>query len=96
MSDGTLVLSFGHKPDYQDDGNFLVFSLDQGQSWTQVTRLSSIRTCAYTSVREIRPGMLFVVYSLYSPRKGTPEARYEDHRTVGQMITVTRRPATQD
>jgi hypothetical protein len=96
MSDGTLVLSFGHKPDYQDDGNFLVFSLDQGQSWTQVTRLSSIRTCAYTSVREIRPGLLFVVYSLYSPRKGTHEARYEDHKTVGQTITVTRRPAAQD
>ena len=34
MQDGTLVMSFGHKPDFRDDGNFLAFSTDQGQSWT--------------------------------------------------------------
>ena len=41
MSDGTLAMSYGHKPDYEDHGNFLVFSVDQGRSWTQETRLSS-------------------------------------------------------
>lgn len=92
MSDGTLAFSFGHKPDYRDDGNFLAFSLDQGQSWTQVTRVSSARTCAYTTVREIRPGVLFIVYSL--SKKGSDDARYEDDfKTVGQTITVSRRPA---
>jgi len=91
MSDGTLVLSFGHKPDYQDDGNFLAFSHDQGHSWTQVSRLTSNRTCAYSTVREIRPGVLFVVYSL--SERNSQDARYEDdYRTVGQTITVTRRP----
>ena len=46
MQDGTLVMSFGHKPDFRDDGNFLAFSTDQGQSWTQVSRLSSTMTAA--------------------------------------------------
>lgn len=64
MRDGTLVMSFGHKPDYQDDGNFLAFSLDQGRSWTQVTRLSTAAGSAYTGVREVAPGELFVVYSI--------------------------------
>lgn len=27
LTDGTLVLAYGHKPDYQDDGKFLTFSL---------------------------------------------------------------------
>ena len=38
MSNGILVCSFGHKPDFKDNGIFVAFSLDQGHSWTQVTR----------------------------------------------------------
>ena len=71
MQDGTLAISFGHKPDFEDDGDFVAFSADQGESWTQVTRLSMERTCAYTSLREIEPGVLYVTYSAarfeYSP-----------------------------
>lgn len=32
MRDGTLVMSYGHKPDYQDHGNFLAFSLNHGET----------------------------------------------------------------
>ena len=33
MQDGTLVMSFGHKPDYREHGNYLAFSTDHGASW---------------------------------------------------------------
>jgi hypothetical protein len=81
MQDGTLVMSFGHKPDFQEDGNFLAFSIDQGRSWTQVTRLSSAQTAAYTGVREVAPGELFVVYSVKS--QGDP-----GYDTVGRSISA--------
>jgi hypothetical protein len=81
MQDGTLVMSFGHKPDFQEDGNFLAFSIDQGQSWTQVTRLSSSPTVAYTGVREVAPGELFVAYSVKS--QGDP-----GYDTVARSISV--------
>jgi hypothetical protein len=87
MHDGTLVMSFGHKPDYREDGNFLAFSLDQGQSWTQVTRLSSAATAAYTGVREVAPGELFVVYSA----KAQDEGGADTYDTLGRSILV--RPA---
>ena len=63
MANGVLVVSFGHKPEYNDNGNFLAFSLDQGESWTNITRLSSGLTRAYTTVRETAPGELFILYS---------------------------------
>ena len=89
MADGTLVLSFGHKPDYRDDGIFLAFSLDQGSSWTEVTRLSSSPTCAYTSVREISPGVLFVTYSARAEDiRPLPGVHYHNYRTVGQVVEV--------
>jgi len=83
MSDGTLVMSFGHKPDYKDHGNYLAFSLDHGQSWTQVTQISSTITSAYTGVREISPGELFVVYSTSK----TGEAKYD---SMGRNVRVSR------
>ena len=63
MSDGTLVMSYGHKVDFMANGNFLAFSLDQGATWTCETQLSSTMTIAYTGVREVSPGTLFVVYT---------------------------------
>jgi hypothetical protein len=68
MDNGLLVCSFGHKPDFKDDGNFLAFSLDQGGTWTHVTRLSSVLTCAYTTVRQIGPSELFVDYDVRDPK----------------------------
>lgn len=63
MSNGVLVMGYGHKPDYRDDGNFLAFSVDQGVTWTAETRLSSAITIAYVGVREVSPGNLFAVYT---------------------------------
>jgi hypothetical protein len=80
-------MSFGHKPDYRDDGNFLAFSLDQGQSWTQVTRISSAPSMAYTGVREVAPGELFVVYSA----KVQGESGTDTYDTLGRSLLV--RPA---
>ena len=89
MSDGTLVMSYGHKPDYEDHGNFLAFSTDQGRSWTQQTRLSSSVTMAYTGVREVAPGELFVVYTVSELQDSTG---YRDavFTTVGRSVKVQR------
>jgi hypothetical protein len=89
MADGTLVMSFGHKPDYEDHGNFLAFSLDQGQSWTEVTRLSSTLTMAYTGVREVKPGELYVVYSV-SDTIDSLAYRNATFSTVGRSVSVSR------
>ncbi len=87
MSDGTLVMSYGHKPDYQDHGNFLAFSLDQGETWTSETRLNSSITMAYTGVREVSPGVLFVVYT---KSNATQTSRYREATfdTVGRTVVV--------
>jgi hypothetical protein len=63
MSDGTLVMGYGHKPDYRDNGNFVAFSFDQGVTWMEETRISTTMTRAYVGVREVSPGHLFVVYT---------------------------------
>ncbi|MEO7597551.1 MAG: sialidase family protein [Opitutus sp.] len=90
MSDGTLVVSYGHKVDYMDNGNFLAFSLDHGATWTQETRLNSSITVAYTGVREVSPGVLFVVYTRTDETR--PSAYHGAHfDTVGRSVTVTRR-----
>ncbi len=85
MSDGTLVMSFGHKPDYREHGNYLAFSLDHGQSWTQVTQISSTITSAYTGVREMSPGELFVVYS--TSKSSSEKVKYD---TMGRSVRVSR------
>ncbi|MBL8294512.1 MAG: exo-alpha-sialidase [Bryobacterales bacterium] len=82
MSDGTLVLAYGHKPDYLDDGNFLAFSLDQGRTWSQVVRLSSPRSMAYTGLRETAPGELYLVYT---------NANGDTYDIVGRVVKVKRK-----
>ena len=89
MSDGTLVMSYGHKPDYQDHGNFLAFSLDQGETWTSETRLNSSITMAYTGIREVSPGVLFVVYT-NSNATQTSKYREATFDTVGRTVMVKR------
>jgi len=87
MSDGTLVMSFGHKPDYRDHGNYVAFSVDQGHSWLQVTQISAGLTQAYTGIREAAPGELFVVYSKTEETQITRygQARYA---TMGRSLRV--------
>jgi hypothetical protein len=92
MADGTLVCSFGWrtkewtkpKPSLKF-GNYLVFSHDQGETWTDLTRLpiesnaNTPWTTCYTTVREIAPNKLFVVYDI--GRWGMP-VRYIGSREV--------------
>lgn len=90
MSDGTLVMGYGHKPDFMDNGNFLAFSRDHGATWESETRLNSTMTVGYVGVREISPGNLFVVYT----RSDEPDAfKYAEARfdTVGRTVVVRRK-----
>ncbi|HRE80902.1 MAG TPA: sialidase family protein [Opitutaceae bacterium] len=87
MSNGVLVMGYGHKPDYRDDGNFLAFSVDSGVTWTEETRISTGLTLAYVGVRETAPETLFVVYTK------TDETRPWKYKgatfnTYGRSVTV--------
>lgn len=88
MQDGTLVMSFGHKPDYRDHGNYVAFSLDHGRTWKQVTPLSHKITSAYTGVREVAPGELYVVYTASDTHPD--DAKSARYRTYGRTVTVRR------
>jgi hypothetical protein len=91
MQDGTLVMSYGHKPDYREHGNYVAFSLDHGRTWIQVTALSHQITSAYTGVREVAPNELYVVYSGSATHPDEPaSAKY---RTYGRSIVVRRNHA---
>ncbi len=89
MSDGTLVMGYGHKPDYRDDGNFVAFSLDQGATWVEETRISTQLTRAYVGVRETSPGHLFVVYTRSEENDRTAYGRAV-FDTYGRELTVKR------
>ena len=89
MQDGTLVMAFGHKPDYQEHGNYLAFSVDHGHSWTEVVPISSTVTRAYCGVREVSAGELFVVYST-SDAKTAQDYSKATFNTMGRSVRVTR------
>ncbi len=96
MSDGTLAMSYGHKVDYMDNGNFLAFSLDQGETWICETRISSGITVAYTGLREVSPGTLFVVYATTAETKPSNYRKAVDNgmfNTVGRTVTVKKNTA---
>ena len=78
MKNGVLVAGFGWRtkesrqkvPEGQprrlgpEHGNYVAFSLDQGATWTQVTRVTQEPTTAYVTVREVQPNKLFLVYDI--------------------------------
>ena len=92
MADGTLACSFGWrtknwvvpKPP-SDFGNCVIFSRDQGETWTDLTRFpiepiaNTPWTTCYTTLREVAPGRLLVVYDI--GRWGQP-VRYIGSREV--------------
>jgi hypothetical protein len=45
-------------------GNYLAFSHDGGESWTDVTQVTDTPSSCYTTVREIEPGKLLLVYDI--------------------------------
>ena len=96
MSDGTLAMSYGHKVDFMNNGNFLAFSLDQGETWICETRLTTSITVAYTGLREVSPGTLFVVYATTAETKSVNYRKAADggqFNTVGLTVTVKRNTA---
>ena len=58
MSDGTLVCSTGRP------GAMILFSLDNGRTWTDQTPIDGERYSGYTSVCELSPGKLLVGYGV--------------------------------
>ena len=46
---------------------YIAFSYDQGTTWTRVTQLSLEPNSEYTSVCEVKPGRLLVVYDKFPP-----------------------------
>jgi hypothetical protein len=93
MRDGTLVCTVGvrtpEKKCFQCwnspvNGDYLAFSCDGGDTWTEVEQfLSGQPTTQYMGIREIAPGVLFVVYddSIWKPAG----------RTMGFRLDVSRR-----
>jgi hypothetical protein len=93
MADGVLACSFGWRTKNWTApspppklGNYVVFSRDQGETWTNLTRLpiepvaNTPWTTCYTTVREVAPGRLLVVYDI--GLWGQP-VRYIGSREVG-------------
>jgi hypothetical protein len=74
MSNGLLVASYGTRimsnPDSPEHGNYLAFSADGGETWSNITRLpvephsGTLRTTGYTGVREVSPGRLLVIFDI--------------------------------
>ena len=56
MSDGTLVCSYGRP------GAHIMFSIDNGHTWTDHTPIDGERYSGYTAVCEVAPGELLVGY----------------------------------
>jgi len=93
MRDGTLVCSVGVRTpeklfltNYTSpvNGDYLAFSLDGGDTWSEVVQfLSGQPTTQYMGIREIAPGVLYVVYddSIWKPAG----------RTMGFRLDVKRR-----
>ena len=81
MADGTLACSFGYRilpepspPPPPEHGNYVAFSTDQGETWGHVTHLpiephsAASRSTCYTSLREVEPGKLLVLFDIGSKR----------------------------
>ena len=79
LRDGSLVAGFGVRG-IPSHGNYIAFSLDQGKTWTQITKITAQGD--YVTVREISPGKLFFVYDRQDKEKKT--------YVVGRMIDIAR------
>ena len=80
MGDGTLVCAFGARMPAQRcfekcstprNGNYLAFSCDAGDTWSHVVQITSgVVTGHYMGVREVAPGVLYVVYDVRPAGQG--------------------------
>lgn len=77
LSNGVLAASCGwrteesrkhHNPDPKDigagHGNYLIFSFDQGETWTQKIHVTHEPSSCYTAIRETAPGKIVFVYDV--------------------------------
>ena len=101
MRDGTLVCAVGvrvpaRKSLFQDwrspeNGDYLLFSLDGGDTWSHVVQyLSGAPTTHYSGVREVTPGHLYVVYDNSIWRQHAKAGN--EPATIGFALTVRRSP----
>ena len=84
MSDGTLVCSTGRP------GAFVMFSTDNGNTWTDHTPVDAERYSGYTAVCEIAPGELLVGYGVRHGLDPDTGQRRDALRVA--RVTVRRRP----
>jgi len=94
LRSGVLVAAFGvriparanfRNPKHPWNGNYIAFSLDQGDTWSQVTRLTTgVSTTHYMTVEELpKDNELFVVYDF--GHWTSKEGRY----TYGRKIKLS-------
>jgi len=105
MKSGVLVAAFGWRtkesrqklakgePAHigQEHGNYLAFSLDQGQTWTTITHITHEPTTGYVGIREIEPGKILLVYDIGDWDRKQKWAGYEqgiDHAVLARVVTV--------
>ena len=84
MQNGTLVCAFGARMPARRcwencstsrNGNYLALSRDGGDTWSHVVQITSgIMTTHYMGVREVAPGVLYVVYDVCPNGWGKPGA----------------------
>lgn len=97
LRSGVLVCTFGARlpgracwpsAGYVGNGNYLAISLDHGETWSHVLRLTSgVLTTHYTAVVELpKDGELFVAYDLGDWASGKGRSIY------GRTITLTVKP----
>lgn len=93
LHNGVLVCAFGVRipekacwkdPTHPWNGNYVAFSLDQGESWSHVVQVTSgVLTAHYMSIRELAPNVLYVAYDNGAWNK--PELQ----RVVGRRIGLS-------
>jgi len=80
MKNGVIVCTYGRP------GNWLMFSLDQGKTWTGHFCFDRNASTSYNSIEEIEPGTLLVVHD----HERVDDDGYLTHDVLGTRFTVDR------
>jgi hypothetical protein len=62
LESGIIACSFGRLDGHPSEGNAIMFSRDDGQTWTERTIIAKGPSTGYTSMVEIAPGELLYAY----------------------------------
>ena len=85
MSNGLLVCTFGRP------GVTIMFSSNEGKSWTAITPIFKGNSTGYTDVIEVGAGRLFVVFDSL-PNGGDPvPGANSEHIVYGTFVEVQER-----